>query len=125
MLFPIARSEFGPRTRKALLEMWGWSSDGQVERFYDWLVGYLDGSDPVELISAGAPPREYEPEARDIMRLLPKLSDPEAAAQQIYAAFLDGYENSKTIVGEIDKYRILVGKIFFAWQRRDQIFKQL
>ena len=26
MLFPIARSEFGPRTRKELLGMWGWSS---------------------------------------------------------------------------------------------------
>ncbi len=25
VLFPIARSEFGPRTRKALLEFWGWS----------------------------------------------------------------------------------------------------
>ena len=26
VLFPIARNEFGPRTRKALLEMWGWTS---------------------------------------------------------------------------------------------------
>jgi hypothetical protein len=24
MLFPIARSEFGPRTRKELLDSWGW-----------------------------------------------------------------------------------------------------
>ena len=96
-----------------------------TERFYDWLVGYLDGCDPIELIAHGALPREYEPAARDIIQLLPSLPDPETAAKAIYAALLDGYGNSKEVVGEVERYRELAGHVLFAWQRRTDLFRSM
>ena len=93
-----------------------------TQNFYHWLAGYLEGYDPVKLIAGGAPPGEYESEARDIVELLPNLDSLEMAADKIYRLFLEGY--SKEIVGDPDQYEEIASHVLFAWRRKNDLFRE-
>jgi hypothetical protein len=93
-----------------------------TQNFYHWLAGYLEGYDPVKLVAGGAPPGEYESEARDIVKLLPNLESPEMAADKIYSLFLEGYSNSKEIVGDPHQYKEIASHVLFAWRRKNDLF---
>ena len=93
-----------------------------TNNFYHWLANYLEGYDPVKLIAGGAPPREYESLARDIVELLPSLASCEVASDRIYAMFLEGFGDSKEIVGDPNQYRELASHVWFAWQRKNDLF---
>jgi hypothetical protein len=87
------------------------------QNFYHWLVGYLDGRDPVNLVSmSGCPPREYEPEAMAIWEALPSITSADEASKMVYAVFLK-YFDSAAIVGPFEPYVEIGEHVYSAWER--------
>ncbi len=92
-----------------------------TQNFYQWLVGYLDGCDLIDLIvGSGAPCREYEPEAKAIFRALPTIAAWDDAPRVIHEVFLSKFANDLKIVGELERYREIGYTIYQAWHQHDE-----
>ncbi|HEY3676423.1 MAG TPA: hypothetical protein VGK84_10580 [Candidatus Tumulicola sp.] len=90
------------------------------QTFYHWLVGYLDGCDPIDLVvRSGCPPREYEPEAEAILRALPRIQDHEDAAAAIHKVFLHFFGAGDGLAGGVERYQDMGVTIFQAWKQRE------
>lgn len=81
--------------------------------FYNWLVGYLDGRDPVHLMGYGNPGLEYAPEASRIMPLLPKVGSEAQLAAEIYRIFVQCL--GEDVVGSREQYDEIATDIYCRW----------
>jgi hypothetical protein len=91
------------------------------QNFYHWLVGYLDGCDPINLIvGSGCPPREYEPEAKAIMEALSAILDYRVAVVAIHKIFIHFFGPGDGLAGRVERYQDMGVTIFHAWGQRNQ-----
>ena len=87
----------------------------QYRDFYNWLVGYLDGRDPIHLMGNGNPGLEYTPEASRILPLLPTVASAEQLAPEIYQVFVECL--GEETVGSCDQHDEMAIDIHSRWEQ--------
>jgi hypothetical protein len=87
------------------------------QNFYHWLVGYLDGCDPINLIvGSGCPPREYEPEAKGIFLALPSIATIVDAPRIIREVFISKFGEELILANDTEIYNGMANHIMQAWK---------
>lgn len=84
------------------------------QRYFEWLVAFLDENDPVGLVDDDNPGREYEIEARKLVPLVATETSTDKLAQKICSVFVDYFDAS--LAGDASRYVPIASAMIRKWE---------